>query len=194
MVHDRHRVTGIALAQKYDGRIQVDFLMDTVPGRLRQVVDVVVVLAVAVVGALFAWYGWQEALEQMEVGELRPHRAPADLAVPLPGPARLRRLHDRLRPDRRRPGPRRADRGLGRRPRARARAPRAHPRPRDRPEEHVMTLVAEPTTDATEEPRRPRRGSRRLATIFVLTSPLVIAYCVFVLFSGATPMNIAGAA
>lgn len=64
--------TGIALAQKYDGRIQVDFLMDTVPGRLRQVVDVVVVLAVAVVGALFAWYGWQEALEQMEAGEYAP--------------------------------------------------------------------------------------------------------------------------
>lgn len=57
-----------------------------------------------------------------------------------------------------------------------------------------MTLVAEPTTDTTDEPRRPRRGSRRLASIFVLTSPLVMAYCVFVLFSGATPMNIAGAA
>ena len=63
---------GIALAQAKDGRIQVDFLMDATPGRLRQVVDVLVLLAVGAVGALFAWYGWQEAMDQMEAGEYTP--------------------------------------------------------------------------------------------------------------------------
>lgn len=64
--------TGIALAQRTGGRIQVDFLMDAVPRRLRRVVDAVILLAVAAVGALFAWFGWLEALEQMEAGEYAP--------------------------------------------------------------------------------------------------------------------------
>lgn len=64
--------TGIALAQRTGGRIQVDFVMDAVPGRLRQLSDVVVLLAVAALGALFAWYGWTEALDQMEAGEYAP--------------------------------------------------------------------------------------------------------------------------
>ncbi|WP_114423561.1 TRAP transporter small permease [Nocardioides houyundeii] len=64
--------TGIALAQRTGGRIQVDFVMDAVPGRLRQAVDALVLVAVAVVGALFAWFGWLEALEQMEAGEYAP--------------------------------------------------------------------------------------------------------------------------
>ncbi len=64
--------TGIALAQRTGGRIQVDFVLDAVPGRLRRVTDVVVLLAVAALGALFAWFGWQEALDQMEAGEYAP--------------------------------------------------------------------------------------------------------------------------
>lgn len=63
---------GVALAQRAGGRIQVDFVADAVPGRLRQVVDALVLLAVAVAGALFAWFGWEEALTQMAAGEYAP--------------------------------------------------------------------------------------------------------------------------
>lgn len=64
--------TGIALAQRRNGRIQVDFVMDAAPARLRLVVDVLILLLVGAVGALFAWFGWQEALDQMEAGEFTP--------------------------------------------------------------------------------------------------------------------------
>ncbi|TYL46391.1 TRAP transporter small permease [Nocardioides sp. BGMRC 2183] len=64
--------TGIALAQRTGARIQVDFLMDAVPGRLRRGVDVLVLVLVGIVGALFAWYGWLEAREQMAAGEYAP--------------------------------------------------------------------------------------------------------------------------
>ncbi|WP_435741974.1 TRAP transporter small permease [Nocardioides sp. SYSU DS0663] len=63
---------GVALAQRAGGRIQVDFVADAVPGRLRQVVDVLVLLAVAGVGVLFAWFGWEEALSKTASGEYAP--------------------------------------------------------------------------------------------------------------------------
>ncbi len=63
---------GIALSQRTNGGIQVDFVVDAASGRLRRALDVLVLVAVAVVGALFAWFGWLEALEQMEAGEYAP--------------------------------------------------------------------------------------------------------------------------
>lgn len=65
-------MAGVAVAQRAGGRIQVDFVADAVPARLRQVVDAVILLAVAGVGALFAWYGWEEALAKMASGEYAP--------------------------------------------------------------------------------------------------------------------------
>lgn len=61
--------TGIAIAQRHDGRIQVDFLVDALPPRMRRVVDIVVLVAVGAVGLMFAWGGLREALHQMDVGE-----------------------------------------------------------------------------------------------------------------------------
>jgi len=61
--------TGIALAQRANGRIQVDFLVDALPARTRLVVDVVVLLVVAGFALALAWGGWVEALEQKEAGE-----------------------------------------------------------------------------------------------------------------------------
>ena len=56
-----------------------------------------------------------------------------------------------------------------------------------------MSLLAD-TAEATEG-TRPRGGrGARAAAAFIWTSPLVLGYCVFVMFSGATPLNIGGAA
>ena len=57
-----------------------------------------------------------------------------------------------------------------------------------------MTALAD--TPVVPPPPAPenKRTWRRAASLFVLTSPVVIAYCVFVMFSGATELNIAGAA
>ena len=56
-----------------------------------------------------------------------------------------------------------------------------------------MSLLAD-TAEAEEGTRR--RGGRgaRAADVFIWTSPLVLGYCIFVMFSGATPLNIGGAA
>lgn len=56
-----------------------------------------------------------------------------------------------------------------------------------------MTVTSEAPTTTSTTPRRRQRG-QRAATWFALVSPLVLAYCVFVMFSGATPLNIAGSA
>ncbi|WP_435741973.1 TRAP transporter large permease [Nocardioides sp. SYSU DS0663] len=56
-----------------------------------------------------------------------------------------------------------------------------------------MSVTTEAPAPANAEPTGPRRG-RRAAAVFVLTSPIVLGYCVFVMFSGATPLNIAGSA
>lgn len=78
---------GIALAQRFDGRIQVDFLVDALPPAMRRVVDVLVLLVVAAIGAVLCWGGLLEALEQMEAGEYAAvgHRPiwPARFVVPL---------------------------------------------------------------------------------------------------------------
>lgn len=57
-----------------------------------------------------------------------------------------------------------------------------------------MTALTDRAAESTTASPAGHTSSRRAATIFVLTSPVVIGYCVFVMFSGATELNIAGAA
>ncbi|MFV0459672.1 MAG: TRAP transporter small permease [Actinomycetales bacterium] len=64
--------TGIALMQRRGGLIQVDFIADAMPGRIRQVVDVLALLVTALVALLFAWFGLEQAIDQMEAGEYAP--------------------------------------------------------------------------------------------------------------------------
>ncbi|WP_101525867.1 TRAP transporter large permease [Nocardioides houyundeii] len=59
-----------------------------------------------------------------------------------------------------------------------------------------MTLLAGPDSGPEVVGKAPGRIGRggRAAAVFALTSPVVLAYCVFVMFSGATPLNIGAAA
>ncbi|MFV0459673.1 MAG: TRAP transporter large permease [Actinomycetales bacterium] len=57
-----------------------------------------------------------------------------------------------------------------------------------------MSAPVEPSTGTADQVERPRGRSRRAAAIFAAISPLVLGYFGFVLFSGATPLNLAAAA
>lgn len=57
-----------------------------------------------------------------------------------------------------------------------------------------MATTVDPLVDASEQEQLSGRRLRGTAATFVLASPIVLGYCVFVMFSGATPPNIAGAA
>ena len=63
---------GIALAQHSRGRIQVDFLVDALPVRMRRVVDTVIFSLIGVIGLILVAATFQEALHQMTVGEYAP--------------------------------------------------------------------------------------------------------------------------
>ncbi|WP_127817921.1 TRAP transporter small permease [Microbacterium sp. CPCC 204701] len=63
---------GIALAQHSRGRIQVDFLVDALPPRMRRIVDTAIFTVVCVIGLVLVVATFQEALHQMDVGEYAP--------------------------------------------------------------------------------------------------------------------------
>jgi len=63
---------GIALAQHSRGRIQVDFLVDALPRRMRRIVDTVVFSLVGIIGVVLMVATFEEALHQMSVGEYAP--------------------------------------------------------------------------------------------------------------------------
>lgn len=63
---------GIALAQHSRGRIQVDFLVDALPPRMRRIVDTAIFTVVCVIGLVLVVATFQEALHQMSVGEYAP--------------------------------------------------------------------------------------------------------------------------
>lgn len=60
---------GIALAQHSAGRIQVDFLVDALPERMRRIVDTVIFALVCAIGLILVYASMVEALHQMSVGE-----------------------------------------------------------------------------------------------------------------------------
>lgn len=78
---------GIALAQHSEGRIQVDFLVDALPPRLRRAVDTVIFAIIGAIGLLLVCTTFFEAMHQMSIGEYAPigHRLiwPFRFAVPL---------------------------------------------------------------------------------------------------------------
>lgn len=63
---------GIALAQHSRGRIQVDFLVDALPPRMRRIVDTVIFALIGVIGLVLVVMTLQEAFHQMSVGEYAP--------------------------------------------------------------------------------------------------------------------------
>jgi TRAP-type C4-dicarboxylate transport system permease small subunit len=63
---------GIALAQHSEGRIQVDFLVDALPIRLRRIVDTIIFVLIAAIGLLLVVTTFTEAMHQMSIGEYAP--------------------------------------------------------------------------------------------------------------------------
>lgn len=78
---------GIALAQHSEGRIQVDFLVDALPPRLRRIVDTIIFVLIGAIGLLLVGTTFVEAMHQMSIGEYAPigHRLiwPFRFVVPL---------------------------------------------------------------------------------------------------------------